>query len=110
MKYDNYSNSVLNRRSQGVQVFLANAYFMCQMFMNKAITGPELLATQVHLLNAVGPLIEKEIPLLYQDTAAVTSQFKPIDYKAIQAAVAKPSSGNDVVPDVVTEGGDKEGT
>jgi len=83
----NYSNSVLNRRTQGVQLFLANSYFMCQMYMNEAIDKKELLKTQIQLLNAVAPLIEKELPLMYQQQQkGLASSFRPLDFAKILSA------------------------
>jgi hypothetical protein len=68
------SNSVLNKRTQGIQLFLANSYFICQMYMNKAIDELQLMKLQLATLNAVAPLIEKEITLMYKYT-------KPVDSK-----------------------------
>lgn len=90
----NYSNAVLNRRSQGVQLFQSNAYFLCQMYMNGAITGRELLETQIHLLNSVGPLIEQEIPLLYAEEREATESFRALDFDEILEA-ANDGNSND---------------
>ena len=60
----NSSNAVLNRRTQGMQLFLASAYFSCQMYMNDAITRKELIDIQMRALEAAGPLIKLEIELM----------------------------------------------
>jgi len=64
------SNAVLNKRTQGMQLFLSNAYFICQMYMNKAINEIQLIELQLKTLNAVAPLIEKEVSLMYQNQVA----------------------------------------
>lgn len=79
----NYSNSVLNKRTQGVQLFQANSYFMCQMYMNGAIKGEQLLRMQIELLNAVGPLIAKELPILYKQEKAASIEFNALDFEKI---------------------------
>ena len=68
------SNSVLNKRTQGIQLFLANSYFICQMYMNKAIDEVQLMELQLRTLNAVAPLIEKEITLMYKYTKSLDSK------------------------------------
>ncbi|WP_152551439.1 hypothetical protein [Polycyclovorans algicola] len=79
-------NSVLNKRTQGLQLFLATSYFVCQMYMNEAITNEQLLEIQLKAINAVGPLIDKEIPYLYEQqkelSATSASVFKPLDIPA----------------------------
>lgn len=62
----NSTNAVLNKRSQGVQLFQAYAYFMCQMYMNEAIDKDEFNKSQSMMFEKVIPLIEKEMPLLYR--------------------------------------------
>ena len=66
------SNSVLNKRTQGMQLFLANSYFICQMYMNGAIDEVQLMELQLKTLNAISPLIEKEITLMYKYTIPAT--------------------------------------
>ena len=75
------SNSVLNKRTQGMQLFLANAYFICQMYMNNAINEIQLMDLQLRTLNAVAPLIEKEIAFVYQNKATGNDnkKFVPLD-------------------------------
>lgn len=46
------SNTVLNRRTQGMQLFLANSYFVCQMYMNGAINEEQVLLYQAKAFNA----------------------------------------------------------
>ncbi|HTF97367.1 MAG TPA: hypothetical protein VL995_14610 [Cellvibrio sp.] len=76
------SNSVLNKRTQGMQLFLANSYFVCQMYMNKAINEEQLLKYQMAVFNSAATLIEKELPLMYQGDDKATkaeSKFKPFN-------------------------------
>jgi len=60
-------NSVLNKRTQGMQLFLANSYFTCQMFMNGGIDERQLLEMQIQTLEIIKPLISTEIKLMYQN-------------------------------------------
>mgnify|MGYP001454447301 CR=1 FL=1 len=60
----NNQNSVLNRRTQGVQLFLANSYFLCQMYMNEVLDKNELYEAHKAALAQIIPLIEKELALL----------------------------------------------
>lgn len=60
-------NVVLNKRTQGVQVFLANSYFACQMYMNGGIDAAQLLKMQFETLKITVPLIEAELKHLYKD-------------------------------------------
>lgn len=76
------SNSVLNKRTQGMQLFLANSYFVCQMYMNKAINETQLLQYQMTVFNSAASLIEKELSFLYQAGASGTqtgTKFKPFN-------------------------------
>jgi len=59
------SNTILNRRTQGMQLYLASSYFICQMYMNTAITNRDAIELHLRTLNAVEPLIRAEIELLY---------------------------------------------
>ena len=61
-----YSNSVLNRRTQGVQLFQTNAYFLCQMYMNDAISKEQLIRAHLQLLNTASQIIMAELPLMYK--------------------------------------------
>jgi hypothetical protein len=58
-------NSVLNKRTQGMQLFLANAYFTCQMYMNGGLDERQMLEMQFQTLKIVEPLISKELVLMY---------------------------------------------
>ena len=60
-------NAVLNRRTQGMQLFLANSYFTCQMYMNGGIDERQLLEMQFQTLKIVEPLISAELPYLYKE-------------------------------------------
>ncbi len=60
------NSKVLNRRSQGVQLFSAYAYFLCQMHLNDAIHKDDWFELLTHALNTVRPLIQTEIPLLHK--------------------------------------------
>lgn len=88
------SNSVLNKRSQATQIFLANSYYSCQMYMNGAISGEQLVELQLETLNKIIPLLEKELPMLYGRSV------KPDAPKDEQAAAAEEmgNSNNDYVP------------
>jgi hypothetical protein len=68
------SNSVLNKRTQGVQLLLAHSYFLCQMYMNEAITGDKLLEAQKEALNKVIPIIKVELPLLYKGAKEIKGE------------------------------------
>ncbi len=79
------SNSVLNKRTQGMQLFLANSYFICQMYMNGAIDEEPLMKIQLETLNAVAPLIEKEVELMYKNNVTDNNneKYKPLDINHI---------------------------
>jgi hypothetical protein len=64
-------NAVLNKRTQGVQLFLANSYFTCQMYMNGGIDAAQLLKMQFETLQITVPLIEAELKYLYKDEPKV---------------------------------------
>ena len=66
------ANTVLNKRTQGMQLFLANSYFTCQMYMNNAISKKEMLEMQIRTLEAVKPLIQYE--LYYQNQYLMPSR------------------------------------
>lgn len=59
-------NQVLNRRTQGMQLFLANAYFTCQMYMNGGLDERQMLEMQFQTLKIVEPLIAAELPYLHR--------------------------------------------
>lgn len=63
------NSSVLNRRTQGMQLFLANSYFVCQMYMNNAITARELLAYQKQVFDSAAVIIKAELPYMYKQAA-----------------------------------------
>ncbi len=81
-------NAVLNKRTQGVQLFLANSYFACQMYMNGGIDERQLLEMQFRTLEIAVPLIGAELKYLYKDQSkapepqAGTEQGKAIQEKA----------------------------
>lgn len=86
------SNSVLNRRTQGMQLFLANSYFVCQMYMNGAINERQLLEYQMSVFNSAASLIEKELPLLYKQSEPqedAPRAFKPLDTNQLLRDVLK---------------------
>ena len=73
-------NSVLNKRSQAVQMFLANSYYTCQMYMNGAISGEQMVEFQLKTLNQLTPVLIAELPLLYGSTEEpAESQVQPLD-------------------------------
>jgi hypothetical protein len=53
-------------RSQGIQLYRDGTFMLCIAFLNGAINKEEFLTRQQKLLETVAPLIEKEIPYLYQ--------------------------------------------
>ncbi len=73
-------NSVLNKRSQAVQMFLANSYYTCQMYMNGAISGEQMVEFQLKTLNQLTPVLIAELPLLYGSTEKpAESKVEPLD-------------------------------
>ncbi|HDM8244107.1 hypothetical protein MO988_04930 [Vibrio vulnificus] len=58
-------NSVLNKRSQSVQMFLANSYYTCQMYMNGAISGEQMVTMQLKTIEQLTPILLAELPLMY---------------------------------------------
>ena len=79
-------NSVLNKRSQAVQMFLANSYYTCQMYMNGAISGEQMVQAQITTLNQLTPILLAELPLLYgTPLKPEKSKVEPLDVnKAIK--------------------------
>jgi len=83
-------NSVLNRRTQGMQLFLANSYFVCQMYMNKAINEKQVLEYQTQVFDQAAKLIEIELPFLYQaeeKDAQSRAALTPLDINAIVSKI-----------------------
>ncbi|WP_143512702.1 hypothetical protein [Vreelandella utahensis] len=77
-------NTVLNKRSQAVQLFLANSYYGCQMYLNGAISGEQLVTLQLETLNSIAPVLEKELPLLYNEKeTSDESTYVPLDINRI---------------------------
>lgn len=69
-------NSVLNKRTQGMQLFLANSYFTCQMYMNGGLDERQMLEMQFQTLKIVEPLISKELVLMYPQNSDKPEQQK----------------------------------
>lgn len=88
------SNLVLNKRTQGMQLFLANAYFTCQMYMNGGLDERQLLEMQFQTLKIVEPLISAELMYMY-------NQPKGLDVKTPQKKSA--TDLKDEVSRTVTE-------
>jgi len=65
------SNTVLNHRTQGMQLFLANSYFVCQMYLNDAITAREMIEYQREISRSSAELIKAEIGYLYKQAEVV---------------------------------------
>lgn len=77
-------NAVLNKRSQAVQLYLANSYYSCQMYLNGAISGEQLVEIQLETLNSIAPLLESELPYLYnQEPTENVSNYVPLDVNKI---------------------------
>ena len=95
-------NAVLNKRTQGVQVFLANSYFACQMYMNGGIDAAQLLKMQIETLELTLPLIEAELKYLYKDQPKVAeSETKLPQGKAIQ------KTPNEIIDSILNESNKK---
>ena len=80
-------NSVLNKRTQGMQLFLANSYFTCQMYLNGGIDERQLLEMQVQTLSVVEPLIRAELEYMY--TAEIKKEAPEANKIDVQAIVNK---------------------
>lgn len=68
------TNSVLNRRTQGMQLFLANSYFVCQMYMNEAINAEQLMKYQLEVFSTAANLINNELPYMYKQEATMDKE------------------------------------
>jgi hypothetical protein len=68
------NNMVLNKRSQGLQLYLAASYTICQIYLNKAISGEAYSAAQLKVLEQVIPLIQAELPYLHSQSTRPTPQ------------------------------------
>ena len=79
-------NAVLNRRTQGVQLFLANAYFICQMYMNGGIDEAQMVEFQLRTLNTLTHLPSfglgdsSGLALLFLRTASASSLDDLIEF------------------------------
>jgi hypothetical protein len=67
------SNQVLNRRTQGMQLFQASSFTFCQMYLNGAISEEKFLETQLLLLSTAATLIEKELDATVRTSTATMS-------------------------------------
>ena len=56
-----------------MQLFLANSYFVCQMYMNEAISALDLIGYQKEAFKQAARLIESEIPHMYPSSEAKTT-------------------------------------
>lgn len=59
-------NSALNKRSQGMQLYLAGVYSLCQMYMNNAIDETSLVEQQLKLVERAAELIKYEFQYFYR--------------------------------------------
>ena len=73
------NNTVLNRRTQGMQLYLASSYFICQMYMNEAISNRDAVELNLRTLKSVEPLIMHEIQLMYDNDAFDPPEFEASD-------------------------------
>lgn len=71
------NNTVLNKRTQGMQLYLASSYVFCQMYLNDAVGTEEYLSLQKKALDIASPLILNEIKLMYKHNAS-----NPIEYNS----------------------------
>jgi hypothetical protein len=60
-----FQNSVLNKRSQGLQAFLAASYYLCQMYMNGAIEHQQMVKLQADMYTQSLPVIMLELQHLH---------------------------------------------
>lgn len=94
-------NSVLNKRTQGMQLFLANSYFACQMYMNGGIDERQLLEMQFQTLKMIEPLIFAEIKLMYQNNGENGAENDDKNHKKSSDAIK--SDVNKTVTDILKE-------
>lgn len=80
-------NNVLNKRTQGMQLFLANSYFTCQMYMNGGLDERQMLEMQFQTLKIVEPLISAELPLLYRKNGEAGEEAKAPDANSPAAKI-----------------------
>ena len=92
LSYLETHNNVLNKRTQGIQLFLANSYYTCQMYMNGGIDEGQLLRMQLETLKVVEPIIIEEIRMMYKTSDKEDSKATPDP--------TKPKSLNDVEKEV----------
>lgn len=102
-------NSVLNKRTQGMQLFLANSYFTCQMYMNGGLDERQMLEMQFQTLKIIEPLILEELKYLYKDHPKETTQLpqeRPIKEgaKELTDSVLKEKSAKPNDPPTPTPG------
>ncbi|WP_069687290.1 hypothetical protein [Vibrio harveyi] len=79
-------NSVLNKRTQSVQMFLANSYYTCQMYMNGAISGEQMVEIQLKTIEQLTPILLAELPLMYgaeSSEQSSQSEVKPLDVNKV---------------------------
>jgi hypothetical protein len=67
------NNQVLNRRTQGMQLFQASSFTLCQMYLNGAISEDKLLDTQLQLLSTAAALIEKELSTTVTTSTSIST-------------------------------------
>lgn len=96
-------NTVLNKRTQGMQLFLANSYFACQMYMNGGIDERQLLEMQFLTLKIVEPLILAELPYLYQGQKNGTKDDKPASTVVPKSADAIKDDVSKTVTDILNK-------
>ncbi len=93
------SNSVLNKRSQGIQLFQSSSYFLCQMYMNEAINAEQLIRLQLEALNIASQLVNKEIPLLYsQADDATRTGITPLDINQLMKDLQASANPKQISP------------
>ncbi|MBS0345958.1 MAG: hypothetical protein JSR69_05795 [Proteobacteria bacterium] len=68
-------NSALNKRSQGIQLYLSASYTFCQIYLNGAISDQDYVNAQLKVLQSVIPIIKSEIPYIHgQNLGAAESR------------------------------------
>ena len=76
-------NFVLNKRSQGLQLYLSASYTFCQIYLNGGIDNGEYVKAQQHVLDAVIPLIKSELPYIHGQEFGAADSASRIDSKSL---------------------------
>ena len=96
------NNSVLNRRTQGMQLFMASSYSICQLYLNGGISPEEFIERQTHIFNESAKLIEVELRIPIKEVtstkpvapaaSAAESMLNQVDRTVTRNQPAPPAS------------------